>query len=36
MAKKTTAVQDSPENKRRDVGVSSEFPFVARIPERFA
>lgn len=36
MARKITPVQDFSENNRRDVGVSSGFPFVARVPERFA
>ena len=36
MARKITAIQDFSENNRRDVGVSSEFPFAARVPERFA
>ena len=36
MTRKITTVQDVPEKKHSDVGVSSEFPFVARVPERFS
>ena len=36
MARKITTVKDFSDNNRRDVGVSSEIPFAARIPERFA
>lgn len=36
MARKISVVQDSSGNDSRDVGVSSDFPFSARAPERFA
>lgn len=36
MARKISVVKDFSENNRRDVGVSSEFPFAARVPDRFA
>lgn len=36
MARKITTVPDFSENNRRDIGVSSNLPFAARMPERFA
>lgn len=36
MARKINTIQDFSVNTRRDIGVSSEFPFSIRAPERFA